>query len=111
VRRFLVLYLSSASAGQQMASATPEQAKASMDAWTGWMQAAGSTVVEPGAPLAYSLTVPAGTAPRAGLNIGGYAIMEADSAEALRGKLAGHPHFMAPDAAIEVHEMLTMPGM
>jgi hypothetical protein len=37
--------------------------------------------------------------------------MEADSADALRGKLAGHPHFMAPDAAIEVHEMLTMPGM
>jgi hypothetical protein len=36
VARFLVLYHSSTSAREQMANATPEQAKAGMDAWMSW---------------------------------------------------------------------------
>jgi hypothetical protein len=109
--KYLVLYLSSASAGQQMATATPEQGQAAMNAWYAWQKAAGDAVVDMGSPLAHVATVPSGGDQRGGLYVGGYAIMQADSPDAIRRALEGHPHFAAPDAAIEVHEMLAMPGM
>jgi hypothetical protein len=36
MKKFLVLYRAPISAREQMAKATPEQAKAGMDAWMGW---------------------------------------------------------------------------
>jgi hypothetical protein len=42
--------------------------------------------------------------------VGGYSIIEAASIGDLESLLDGHPHFGAPDARIEVHEILTMPG-
>jgi hypothetical protein len=58
----------------------------------------------------HATTVPAGGSPRGGLHVGGYSFMQADSVDALRDILADHPHLQAPDAAIEVHEILEMPG-
>ena len=43
--RFMVLYLSSTSAREQMANATPEQAQAGMDAWVQWAGKAGDAIV------------------------------------------------------------------
>jgi hypothetical protein len=94
-----------------MANADPDQAKASMDAWMAWNADAGSAVVDLGSPLTHATTVPSGTSPRGGLHVGGYSLMEADSVDSLRATLADHPHLQAPDAAIEVHEVLTIPGM
>jgi hypothetical protein len=37
--------------------------------------------------------------------------MQADSADELQGILEGHPHHKAPDAVIEAHEILELPGM
>jgi hypothetical protein len=108
--KYLILYLSSASAGEQMATATPEQGQAAMAAWYAWQQAAGDAVVDMGSPVAHVATVPSGEDRRGGLYVGGYAIMQADSADAVRRALEGHPHFGAPGAAIEIHEMLSMPG-
>src|SRR5215469_4044535 len=42
--KFLVLYHSTTSVQEQMASATPEQMKAGMDAWMAWDKKAGSAV-------------------------------------------------------------------
>jgi hypothetical protein len=109
--KYLVLYLTSASAGEQMASATPEQTKTSMDAWMAWNAKAGSAVADLGAPLMHATTVPSGSSPRGGLHVGGYSLMQADSVESLRATLADHPHLLAPAGAIEVHEILSMPGM
>jgi hypothetical protein len=49
--RFLVVYNSPVSARQQMAAATPEQAKAGMEAWIAWAQKAGGAVIDLGTPL------------------------------------------------------------
>ena len=49
--KFMVLYRSSTSARDQMASASPEQMKAGMEAWMHWAGKAGDAVVDLGAPL------------------------------------------------------------
>lgn len=106
--KFMVLYRSSASARDQMASATPEQMKAGMEAWMQWAAKAGEAVVDLGAPLAPAAHVGPGSG--AG-EISGYSIMQADSAGALGGVLDGHPHLSMTGNSIEVLEMLSMPGM
>jgi hypothetical protein len=50
VTKFLVLYRSPVPAREQMASATPEQAQAGMEAWQAWAQKAGSSIADLGAP-------------------------------------------------------------
>ena len=107
--KFMVLYRSSTSARDQMASATPEQMKAGMEAWMQWAGKAGDAVVDLGAPLAPAAHVGPGSS-EAG-EISGYSIMQAASAEALGGVLDGHPHLSLPGNSIEVLEMLSMPGM
>jgi hypothetical protein len=107
--KFMVLYRSSTTARDQMASATPEQMKAGMEAWMQWAGKAGEAVVDLGAPLAPAAHVGPGSS-GAG-EISGYSVMQADSAEALGGVLDGHPHLGMPGNSIEVLEMLSMPGM
>ena len=51
MKKFLVLYKSSATAQQQMAGASPEQMQAGMDAWRTWATAAQPYLVDLGAPL------------------------------------------------------------
>jgi hypothetical protein len=107
--KYLVLYLSSMSAQEQMASATPEQGQESMAEWTTWAEQAGPTIVDLGQPLMHAFNVPEGA--HQGLHVGGYSIMQADTADELRGILEGHPHRKAPGAVIEAHEILELPGM
>ena len=102
--RFMVLYLSSTSAREQMADATPEQAQAGIAAWMQWAGKAGDAIVDLGAPLV-------ATGSSAVSEVSGYSIMQADSAAALGALLEGHPHLHMPGASIEVLEMLSMPGM
>jgi hypothetical protein len=55
--KFLVLYRSEASARAQMSKATPEQAKAGMDAWMAWSKENGAALVDLGSPLGKSTTL------------------------------------------------------
>ena len=106
--KYLLLYRATTSARDQMASATPEQAQAGMDAWTAWAERAGSAVLDLGAPMMTVSTVGDGAA-RSG-SLGGYSLVETESADALDSLLDGHPHLMMDGAAIEVCELLSMPG-
>ena len=107
--KYLLLYRSPVSARDQMSNATPEQAQAGMDAWIAWAGTAGSAITDLGSPVALADSVGAGST--GDDSIGGYSIMEADSVDALRGLLDGHPHLMLDGASIEVHELLPLPGM
>ena len=110
-KKFLVLYRSSASAGEQMAAAgSPDQAQEAMGLWMAWMEKAGPALVDPGSPLGEATEVPA-TADHPGRHVGGYSILQGESVEDIKKLLDGHPHYHSPDATIEVHEFLTMPGM
>ena len=106
----MVLYRSTATAAEQMAAGTPEQAAAAMQLWTDWATRAGDALVDLGAPLNEAGNVPTGSG-NGGLHIGGYSIMQAESVGAVNTLLEGHPHLLAPGASIEVLEFLQIPGM
>lgn len=96
--KFLVLYRSDATAAEQMANATEEEAAAGMQAWMEWFGKAGGAVVDGGAPTQGG----DGT-------IGGYSILQGDSREAVDALLVDHPHRQV--GTIDVLELLSMPGM
>ena len=105
VIKFLVLYRADQSAAEAMAAITPEQQQASVAEWMAWAGRAGQAIVDFGSPLA-----PAAGTTVSGDAVGGYSILQAESAEALQEVLDGHPH-SAQGGTIEVHECLPIPGM
>jgi hypothetical protein len=107
--KYLLLYRSRLSAPEQMEGSSPDDAQAGMDAWMSWAGRAGGAIVDMGSPVAQAASVGADRA--GGDPIGGYSILEAESVDALRGLLDGHPHLQLDGGAIEVHEMLALPGM
>ena len=111
MKKFLVLYKAPLTSFEEMMKAPPEQQKAGMDAWMAWSKKAGPAVIDLGAPLGKTVKVTAGGPSPSRNDLGGYSIMQAESAEALGQSLKGHPHFMMPDGFIEIVEMMPMPGM
>jgi len=104
MQKFLVLYRSTMSMGEQMASTTPEERQASMDAWMAWGAAAGDALVDWGVPTQPTSDEDPGPAGW----IGGYSILQAADVDAVRSVLSGHPHNQV--GSIEVLQMLDMPG-
>ena len=112
MKKFLVLYYSSSTNMEQMSGSTPEQMKAGMDMWMQWAGKAGSSIVELGAPLGEAATFDAkGGHQSARATLGGYSVLQAESMAAMTKVLEGHPHWHAPGASIEVHELMAVPGM
>lgn len=106
--KYLVLYRSKVSAAEQMEGASPEDAQAGMDAWMQWAGKVGSAMVDMGSPLQSVGTVGGADSE---IHIGGFSILEADSADAAKAMVDGHPHLMSPgDPSIEVLEFLPLPG-
>jgi hypothetical protein len=105
--KYMILYRSSMSMGEQMG--TPEEAQASMEAWMTWAGNAGSRLVDMGSPLApVGAEGPGG---ETGVAIGGYSVLEAESLQAARSLIDGHPHLSAPGGSfIEILEFLPPPG-
>jgi hypothetical protein len=112
MKKFIVLYQSPTSSEEQMAKASPEQAKAGMDAWMAWGKKVGSAMVEMGAPLGGGAEVDrSGASSKGNTQVCGYSILQAASLKDVAKLLEGHPHFMMPGNTIEVLEALQMPGM
>ena len=108
--KFMVLYRSALSARDQMASATPEQAKAGMEAWMAWAGKAGDAIVDLGAPLEGAAQIGAGSTAGGQAQITGYSILQAESTDALASILDAHPHLQMPGSSIEILEFLPTPG-
>jgi len=108
--KFLVLYRAPISAKEQMANATPEQAKAGMDAWMQWAKKAGGAIVDLGTPLGNGKSVSASSTGEGNSKIVGYSILQGDSLESVAALLKEHPHGRIPNFSIEVFECLAMPG-
>jgi hypothetical protein len=112
MKKFLVLYKSSAGEFEKAMKASPEEQKAGMDAWMEWSQKAGKSIVDLGAPLGKSLRVTKSGGAPVRTDLGGYSVLQAESKEALAEVLKGHPHFMmGPESSIEVTEIIPIPGM
>ena len=110
MKKFLVLYRSPVRAADQLAHATPEQAKAGMEAWMAWAHRAGSAIVDLGNPLGHPHYFSGPPSSSANSHVGGFSILQAEDEGALRILLIGHPHLQIPGASIEALEFLPMPG-
>src|SRR5262249_22120987 len=111
MKKFLVLYKSTVSAAEQMASATPEQMKAGMDLWMAWAKQAQSAIVDLGMPLGNAKEITDASVRDGESAVAGFSILQAEPESSLADLLKNHPHHHAPGASIELLEMMPMPGM
>jgi hypothetical protein len=102
--KYMILYRSQQSAGEQMAATTPEERQASMEAWMAWGARAGDALVDFGSPTQPTTADDPGPAGW----IGGFSILQAEDTDALEAVLDGHPH--RDVGTIEVLQILDMPG-
>src|SRR5436853_4442881 len=108
MKKFLILYRSSVSARDQMGAGSPEQAQAGMELWMNWAARAGDALVDLGSPLSTVATLGGG---ESGQPVGGFSVLQADSADAAATLLDDHPHFHSPgDPSIEILEFMPIPG-
>jgi hypothetical protein len=114
MKKFMVLYQSSASATEVMANSTSEEMQASMAEWGKWKEKveAGGGTFEWGMPLQGGKHLTSdGTVTDSKSEASGYSILGAESADAAVELLKDHPHLKRPDASIELLEFIPMPGM
>lgn len=109
--KFLEVYNSPVPAAEMRANATPEEAKAGMDAWMAWSQRNGDSIVDLGVPLGSSMHIAAGSASPGSTQASGYSIVKAESLDSAAKMLEDHPHLQTPGGTIDVLECLPMPGM
>jgi len=111
MKRYLVLYHSPMSPREMMANASPEEAKAAMDAWMAWAQRSGDGIVDLGVPLDGGSHIQGDVTSVSDGTVAGYSVVQADSLEAATALLEGHPHLSTPGGEIDILEGLAMPGM
>jgi len=113
-KKFLVIYHAPMEALMQAGNETPEQQAAGMALWKDWAERMGSKLTDLGAALINGkrLTAEGSSTPSTN-EVAGYSLLQADDWEELMDLLEGHPHLSGwhPDATVEVHEMMIMPGM
>jgi hypothetical protein len=75
---------------------------------------AGSKLTDLGAPLVNGKRLhPNGSLAPSSRNVTGYSFLEADDFEEVAALPTGHPHISGwdPEATVEVHETIVIPGM
>ncbi len=105
--KYLYLYRGPATPMDQF---TPEQSAEQMKAWGEWMGRVGSALVDGGAPFGERAAVADdGTTPVPGA-LNGYTIVEAESLNAARSLLDGHPFLSEGKGrfTVEVFELVPM---
>jgi hypothetical protein len=105
--KYLLLYRGPATPMEEF---TPEQSAEQMQAWGEWMGRVGSALVDGGAPFgARTAVVDDGTS-SAPSDLNGYTTVEADSLDAAKALVNGHPFLSEGKGrfSIEVFELVPM---
>ncbi len=113
-KRFLVIYHAPMEAMEQMAGASVEDQAAGMQSWMDWANRVGERMVDLGAPLMNGQRVDAqGKLEPSTKDVTGYSVILADDLDHLLQLLESNPHISGwhPDATVEVHETVMLPGM
>jgi hypothetical protein len=116
MKKFLVLYHvpMTEEAMQEMINRPAEEMQKGMEAWMQWKDKMGEHLVEMGSPLMNGQKLKAdGTDSNCENHVSGYSIVQAEDMEAAKKLMSGHPHISNwnPEATIEIHEFMPMPGM
>jgi hypothetical protein len=110
--KYLILNNADDATQAKARQAGPDQVKAAMAEWIAWKEEADKSVsFEWGMPLLRTARVTADGVTDSDTPVSGYAMIEADSKEAVLEVLHNHPHLKQPGNSIDVLEMVSMPGM
>jgi len=113
-KRFLIIYHAPIEAMAQTANVSSEQQEAGMALWKAWAEKVGSRLADLGAPLMNGKSLkPNGSSAPSRKEVAGYSLLDAADWEEVMDLLEGHPHISGwhPDATIEIHEPMLLPGM
>jgi len=113
-KKFLIIYHAPFEAMAQMANVPVEQQAAGMALWQAWIKRMGNKLVDIGAPLINGKSVRAGgSSSPSKKEVSGYSLVEAANLDEVMGFLEGHPHLSGwhPEATVEIHETVLLPGM
>jgi hypothetical protein len=113
-KRFLIIYHAPIEAMEQTANVTPEQQAEGMAMWNAWAKRAGSRLHDLGAPLINGKRLRAnGSTSPSTKDVAGYSLLQAEDWDEVMDLLEGHPHISGwhPEATIEIHETILLPGM
>jgi hypothetical protein len=113
-KRFLIIYHAPMYAMAQTANASPEQLAEGVAMWNAWAKRAGSKLHDLGAPLVNGKRLhPNGTTASSTKDVAGYSLLQAEDWDDVMDLLSGHPHISGwhPEATIEIHETMLLPGM
>ena len=93
---------------KMMETTSAEDRKKGMDEWGTWMKANMSIFADMGGPTGKNMQVSASGMTQVSNDIGGYSIVQAESAEAAAAALKSNPHFQMPGAVIDMAEIVSM---
>jgi hypothetical protein len=113
-KRFLIIYHAPIDAMTQTANSSPEEMAKGMAMWKAWAKRAGSQLTDLGAPLVNGKRLHTnGSSAPSSRDVTGYSLLDAGDWEEVVDLLSGHPHISGwhPEATIEVHEIMLIPGM
>ncbi|MDR0300497.1 MAG: YciI family protein [Streptococcaceae bacterium] len=104
MKKFMFIYRADMKTAAEMgANMTPEDMEKMNQAWMAWGGKVGAALLDFGNP-----TMPTEFA--VDQTVGGYSILEAESAEAAHALTEGHPH-IAMGGSIDIYEIMPTPGM
>ena len=107
MKKFLVLYrMDMAAMKKMMETTSAEDRKKGMEEWGVWMKQNMAIFADMGGPTGKNMQVTAGGMTQVSNDIGGYSIVQAESAEAAAKLLADSPHFQMPGAIIDLAEIM-----
>jgi hypothetical protein len=113
-KKFLIIYHAPMDAMAQTVNASPEEMAEGMAQWRAWAERVGRKMVDLGAPLVNGKKLNSrGSTTPSTKEVSGYSVLNAEDWEDVMRLLEGHPHISGwhPDATIEVHETMLIPGM
>lgn len=112
MKKYIVIYHATYESMKQTATANPDDAAKSMEAWMVWAKNCGDKLVDMGNPLVGGTKLNTdGSSENSRRNVVGYSILQAESMDEAKSLLAGHPHLSWDEGCeIEVHETMPLPG-
>ena len=93
---------------KMMEETSKEAREKGMAEWGTWMKKNMGIFADMGGPTGKNMQVTPGGSKQVSNDIGGYSIVQAESAEAATKLLADNPHFQMPGAIIDLAEIVPM---
>lgn len=110
MKKYIVIYHAPKAAMENMPF-DPDSMKEGMKLWMSWAQKCGDGLIDLGSPLGGGQSLRKSGSSASKREVVGYSILQAESMDAAKKMLDGHPHLHMPDGCeIEVHESLPLPG-